>query len=207
MQAEFSRFQRFCEDSDLRAFPAHPLSIYHYVHFLRDEGQISVHSLLWYLAAISMVHQSRGYLAFSAFDGVTRRLTLVWCRAVFAHPSSASLVVVVVIFRILDLGLSTSDTQTLRGCTLAVLDFIFFNRAVSGHLLLLCDVTIADDVIVFRERRTKGSRGAVPGERVHSCLTLGVPAFPGLFAQWHAAHQSAWASRPSPDAHIWTLPG
>ena len=60
--------------------------------------------------------------------------------------------------RILDLGLSTSDTRTLRACTSAVLDFVFFKRAVSGHLLLLGDVTIADDVLVFREHRTKGSR-------------------------------------------------
>ena len=207
MEAKFARFQRFCEDNDLRAFPAHPSSIYRYVRFLRDEGQISVHSLPQYLAAISMVHQSRGYLAFSAFDGVTRRLTLAWRRAAPARPSSASPVAVAVIFRILDLGLSTSDTRTLRACTSAVLDFVFFNRAVSGHLLLLGDVTIADDVIVFRERRTKGSRGAVPGERVRSCPTLGVPSLPALFARWHAAHQSAWASRPSPDAHFWALPG
>ena len=78
MEAKFARFQRFCEDNDLRAFPAHPSSIYRYVRFLRDEGQISVHSLPQYLAAISMVHQSRGYLAFSAFDGVIRCLTLAW---------------------------------------------------------------------------------------------------------------------------------
>ena len=207
MEAKFARFQRFCEDNDLRAFPAQPSSIYRYVRFLRDEGQISVHSLPQYLATMLMVHQSRGYLAFSAFDGVTRRLTLAWRRAVPARPSSASPVAVAVIFWILDLGLSTSDTRTLRACTSAVLDFVFFNRAVSGHLLLLGDVTIADDVVVFRERRTKGSRGSVPGERVRSCPTLGVPALPALFARWHDAHQSAWARRPSPDAHFWTLPG
>ena len=45
MEAKFARFQRFCEDNDLQAFPAHPSSIYRYVRFLRDEGQISVHSL------------------------------------------------------------------------------------------------------------------------------------------------------------------
>ena len=45
MEAKFARFQRFCEDNELRAFPAHPSSIYRYVRFLRDEGQISVHSL------------------------------------------------------------------------------------------------------------------------------------------------------------------
>lgn len=78
MEAKFSRFQWFCEDNDLQAFPAHPSSIYQYVHFLHDEGHILVHSLPQYLAAILMVHQSRRYLAFSAFDGITHCLTLAW---------------------------------------------------------------------------------------------------------------------------------
>ena len=185
MEAKFARFQRFCEDNDLRVFPTHPPSIYRYVRFLRDEGQISVYSLPQYLAAISMVQQSHGYLAFSAFDGVTRRLTLAWRRTVSAYPSSASPVAVAVLFRILDLGLSTSDIRTLRVCTSAVLDLVFLNRAVLGHLLLLGDVTMADDVIVFRERRTKGSQGAVPGERLRSRLT---PALRAFFARWHAVH-------------------
>ena len=207
MEAKFARFQRFCDDHDLRAFPAHPSSVYRYVRFLRDEGQISVHSLPQYLAAISMVHQSRGYLAFSAFDGVTRRLTLAWRRAVPAPPSPASPVTVAVIFRILDLGLSTSDIRTLRACTSAVLDFIFFNRAVSGHRLLRGDVTLVDDVIVFRERRTKGTRGSVPGERVRSCPTLGVPRLPTLFARWQEAHHAAWSRHCPSEAHFWSLPG
>ena len=129
-----------------------------------------------------MVHQSHRYLAFSAFDGVTCRLTLVWRRAVLARPSLASPVAVVVLFQILDLNLSASDIWTLQACTSVVLDFVFFNRVVLGHLLLLGDVTMADDVVVFHERRTKGYRGAVPGERVRSCPTLGIPALPTLFA-------------------------
>ena len=50
-----------------------------------------------------MVHQSRAYLAFSAFDAITRHLTLAWRWAVPPRPSSASPVVVADIFRILNL--------------------------------------------------------------------------------------------------------
>ena len=46
MEAKFARFQWFCEDNDLWAFPAHPSSIYQYVRFLCDKGQITMHSLL-----------------------------------------------------------------------------------------------------------------------------------------------------------------
>ena len=161
--AKFARFQRFCEDHDLRVFPAHPSSVCPYVRFLLEEGQISVQSLPQYLAAISAVHQSHEYLAFSTFSGFARHLTLAWRWAVPIRPSSASPVVVVVVYRIFNLGLSTSDIPTFRACTSSVLDFVFFNRPVSGPLLLVGDVSVADDVIVFREPRTKGTRGAVPG--------------------------------------------
>ena len=75
-----------------------------------------------------MVHESHEYSAFSAFDGVTRRMILAWRWAVPARPSSASPAVLAVLFQILDLSLSMSDIQKLRACTSTVLDFIFFNR-------------------------------------------------------------------------------
>lgn len=62
------------------------------------------------LAAISTVHQSRGYLAFFAFDGIIWLLTFAWHQVVSTCPSIASLIVVTAIFPIFDLGLSTSDT-------------------------------------------------------------------------------------------------
>ena len=100
-----------------------------------------------------------------------------------------------------------SDIKTLRACTSAVLDFLFFNRAVSGHRLLLGDVTLVDDVIVFRERRTKGTRGSVPRERVRSCPTLGYPRIPILFAHWLEAHHAAWSRHCPAATHFWALPG
>lgn len=40
MEAKSTRSQRFCDDHGLRACPTHLLSIYQYVHFLHDKGQI-----------------------------------------------------------------------------------------------------------------------------------------------------------------------
>ena len=74
MAAKFNRFARLCEDHDLPALPAHRSIAYWYIRFLREEGSIAVTSLPQYLAAISMVQQSRGFLGFSVFDSATRRL-------------------------------------------------------------------------------------------------------------------------------------
>ena len=58
MATKLTRFEQFCADHDLPAFPAHRSTIYRYIRFLREEGSIAVTSLPQYLAAISMVHQS-----------------------------------------------------------------------------------------------------------------------------------------------------
>ena len=126
IEAKFARFQQFCKYYDLRTFPAHPFSIYRYVHFFRDEGQTFLHSFLKYLATISLVHQSRGSLGFSAFNGATRRLTLAWLQVVPTRPSFTSQLAVAVFFRILELGLSTFDIRTLKACTSATFDLLFF---------------------------------------------------------------------------------
>ena len=41
--------------------------------------------------------------------------------------------------RILALGLETDDAKILRATVSAYLDYIFFNRAQSGHFLLVED--------------------------------------------------------------------
>ena len=60
MEAKLTRFQRFCEDHDLQVFPTHPSSVYWYVCYLHEDGQISVHSLMQDLAqyrwCINLVH-------------------------------------------------------------------------------------------------------------------------------------------------------
>ena len=67
---------------------------------------------------------------------------------------------------IIQLALSTPELDTLRACTSAVLDYVFFNRAISGHLILPGDIPVATDVIIFRERMTKRRHGGTPGQRI-----------------------------------------
>ena len=151
MEAKFARFTRFCEERNLQPMPAHRSTIYRYVRFLREEGQIAASSLPQYLAAISMVHQSNGLLGFSAFDGVTRRLTQAWNKTSTTEELRVTAVSATTIYNVLQLALTTQDIGTLRACTSALLDYIFFNRAVSGHRLLPGDLTVTDTTITFRE--------------------------------------------------------
>ena len=108
--------------------PAHRSTIYRYVRFLREEGQIAASSLPQYLAAISMVHQSNGLLGFSAFDGVTRRLTQAWNNASTTKELRVIAVSAMTIYNVLQLVLKTQDIGILRACTSALLDYIFFQQ-------------------------------------------------------------------------------
>ena len=120
--------------------PAHPSTIYKYIRFLRNEGRIGVRSLPQYLATISMAHHVAGFLGFSAFDKVTCLLTRAWRHQCLAPANSHSPVPADFMIRALALGLETDDAKVLRAAVSAYLDFIFFNRAQSGHFLLVEDV-------------------------------------------------------------------
>ena len=155
MTAKFRKFQSFCEANGLAFLPTRPSTIYRYIRFLREEGRVGVRSLPQYLAAVSMVHHTAGHLGFSAFDQVTKRLTSAWRRQQPAPAHSHAPVPSELLLAILALGLATPDPGLLRAACSAVLDFIFFNRAQSGHLIALADVRVENDLLVFRERRTK----------------------------------------------------
>ena len=105
------------------------------------------------------------------------------------------------------LALSTADLDTLRACTSAVLDYVFFNRAVSGHLILPGDITVGTDVITFRERTTKRRRGGTPGQRLRTFNTRGNPDIPAVFRRWMTAQAREWNSTPEDSDHFWRLPG
>ncbi|MCG8670784.1 MAG: hypothetical protein MI867_15345, partial [Pseudomonadales bacterium] len=155
MAQKFGKFADFCQGHNLCALPAQRATLYRYLRWLMESGAISVRSAPQYLAAISMTHQAQGYLGFSAFDGATRRILRCW-QLQRPLPTTKHLPVHVSTWcEILSLGLRTADAGTLRACASATFDFVFFNRAVSGHLIALDDVVFQDTAVVFRERRTK----------------------------------------------------
>jgi hypothetical protein len=207
MQAKFGSFQAFCASADLAHMPAHPSTVYRYIRFLRDEGRVGVRSLPQYLAAISMAHHVAGYLDFSAFDRVTRLLTRAWRRQSPAPAASHAPVPALLMIRLLELGLETPDPRVLRAVVSAYLDYIFFNRAQSGHFILVEDVRIADGVIAFCERRTKLKPGADPQVRLRSWPSRGAPEVVDLVLRWIATRDRAWAEAGRAPQHFYTLPG
>lgn len=207
MTAKFRKFQSFCEANGLAFLPTRPSTIYRYIRFLRDEGRVGVRSLPQYLAAVSMVHHTAGHLSFSAFDQVTKRLTSAWRRQQPAPAHSHAPVPSELLLAILDLGLATLDPGLLRAACSAVLDFIFFNRAQSGHLVALEDVRVENDLLVFRERRTKLKPDMGPRSRVRSWPIRGAPQVIDLVLRWSAVRDKAWADAGGSPGHFYTLPG
>jgi hypothetical protein len=210
MRSKFRKFEDFCAARGLCAFPAARPTIYAYVRALREEpGGISVASLPQYLAAVSMVHQARGLLDWSCFDGVTRRLTGAWRRAVPVPPQHAVPLPAASFAAILECGLTTTDLRVLRQCASAALDYIFANRAESGHLIHRDDVVVfSGRELGFRQRRTKLTRARQPGIRFRTTSLRGLPELGDLFQRWADCRDQAWADAypaPPPD-HYWQLP-
>ena len=108
---------------------------------------------------------------------------------------------------VLHLGLATPDPCRLRATCFAVLDFIFFNRAQSGHLLALEDLRVENDLLVFRERRTKLKPDMGPQSRIRSWPISGTPQVVDLVLRWSAVHDKAWAGAGDSPGHFYTLPG
>ena len=116
---------------------------------------MGVRSVPQYLAAVSMVHHMAGHLNFSAFDEVTRVLVWAWRRQDPAPVQHHRPVPIELILRLLDVGLSSEEVLHVRAACSVVLDFIFMNRAQSGHFILIEDYRVEDGVLMFRERRSK----------------------------------------------------
>ena len=207
MTSKFKKFQAFCEANDLAFLPTCPATIYCYIRFLREEGRVGVQSLLQYLAAISMVHHMAGHLHFSAFDQVTRRLAQAWRRQQPALVHSHTPVPSDLLLAILYLGLATPDPCLLRAACSAVLNFIFFNRAQSGHLLTLEDMHVENDLLVFHKCRTKLKPDMGPQSRGCSWSINGAPQVVDLVLRWSAVRDKAWADAGDSPGYFYTLPG
>lgn len=207
VKQKFDRFAAFCTSIGAASMPARRSTVYRYIRFLREEGRIGVRSVPQYLAAVSMVHHMAGHLSFSAFDGVTRVLVRAWRRQdpspVQHHPPVPS----DVILRLLDLGLHSEDLAHVRAACSAVLDFIFMNRAQSGHRVFIDDYRVEDGVLIFRERCTKLRPGEAPQLRYRSWPTTGVPEVIDLLFRWSALRDHAWARAGASSDHFWRLPG
>ena len=168
---------------------------------------MGVRSLPQYLAAISMVHQMSGHLAFSAFDQVTRILTRAWRCNDPAPVQHHRLVPINVMLRILDVGLTTADGALLRAACAAHIDYLFFNRAQSGHHILIDDVRVEDGVVLFRERKSKLRPGDAQRSRLRSWPSRGAPEVVDLILRWSAFRDRAWAQTDQPPRHFYRLPG
>ena len=76
-----------------------------------------------------------------------------------------------------------------RRCRL--ISTLFFNRAQSGHFLLVEDVRVADGVIAFCERKTKLSATTNPEVRLRSWPSRGAPEVVDLVLKWTAMRDRA----------------
>ena len=207
VQAKFQRFADFCASISAAPLPARRATVYRYLRFLREEGRVGVRSAPQYLAAISMVHHMAGHLHFSAFDEVSRVLVRAWRRQAPAPVHHHRPVPIELIRRLLDLGLHSGDLLQVRAACSAVLDFIFLNRAQSGHFILIDDLRVADGVLVFRERRSKLRRDEAQCSRYRSWPARGTPEVIDLLFRWSAFRDRAWAQAGRSSAHFWSLPG
>ena len=148
-------------------------------------------------------------LEWTCFDGVTRRLAGAWRRAVPMPPVAATPVSAAMFMAILECGLTTADAPTLRQCASACLDYVFMNRAESGHYIRRGDLVIVPgDSLGFRQRRSKLTRARLPGTRFRTTSLRGLPQLGDLLLRWEAARDNIWAAalEPPPD-HFWQLPG
>ena len=148
-----------------------------------------------------------GHLQFSAFDAVMRRLTQAWRRHEPEPVHSHAPVPSQLMLQVLDFGLATEDPLLLRAALSAFVDFIFFNRAQSGHLIALEDLRIENGTLVFKERRTKLKPNSDPKIRYRVWPSTGTPAVIDLLLRWTAVRDRAWADVAVPPRHFYTLPG
>ena len=117
-----------------RPLPASPRTVLLYIAHLSEEGLVSESSLNPYTAAINQAHEDRGWARPAL--GHYFRLSRAGWRALkgAAHDAQGlhSTLPAEVMFDILQLDLTTSDTHTLRRCACLVLCYCWYNRADSG---------------------------------------------------------------------------
>ena len=70
--------------------------------------------------------------------------------------------------KILDVGLHTEDLFLLRVAVSVMVDYIFFNRAQSGHLTWLNDLRVTDRAVIFRECLIKLKPDTYPSVCLHT---------------------------------------
>ena len=105
--------------------------------------------------------------------------------------------------RILDVGLTTEDGALLRAACAAHIDYVFFNRAQSGHFILVDDIRVEDGVVLFRERKTKLRQGEAQSSRLRSWPSRGAPEVVDLILRWTAFRDRAWAQTDQAPRHFY----
>ena len=109
--------------------------------------------------------------------------------------------------QVIAVGLGSVDPWMVRATCSAIVNFVFFNRSQSVHLIALEDLRVEDDLLVFRKRRTKLKPGTGLQSRVRSWPSRGAPEILDLVLRWSDLRDKAWADAGGTSGHFYTLPG
>lgn len=91
--------------------------------------------------------------------------------------------------------LTAQDLDTTYTDTSTLLDYALFYRTVTRHLLLPGDLTVTDDVIIFRKQRTKKHRDEQAVSVDPDLQRTRRPSFPPLDTSSHASVENNIKSR------------
>lgn len=210
-EGKFDRFFRFCTDvqaelghEPLCPMPATQSTVLLYLGFLQEEDKVHARSLQPYMSAINQAHIDFGFpapavgqllrLARRGFGEIEGGSTLTPVRRA---PLPAS-----VVWRALQLGLSTHDPRLLRACSCVVFQFLWFARADTGIQLREAHVGVSEFGITLNERtKTIARHVAAPVSRPFDAAWDPDGLVLALLLRWRSVRGPVAA-----DAFFWALP-
>ena len=160
-ESKFERFCSFCEEEQIEAgfkplcpMPGSRATVLLFLGYLQDEDKLHAVSLQAYMSTINQAHIDFGFpapamghdvnLARKGFGEVEGKHAL---KTAVRSPLPAC-----VAYEILQLGLRTTNTHTLRRCACLSVVFAWFARADTGILMRRAHVTRQADGMGLNER-------------------------------------------------------
>ena len=207
-ESKFERFCSFCEEEQIEAgfeplcpMPASRATVLLFLGYLQDEDKVHAASLQPYMSAIIQAHIDFGFpapamghdvnLARKGFGEVEGEHTL---KTAVRSPLPAR-----VAYEILQLGLRTTNTHTLRRCACLSVAFAWFARADTGILMRRAHVTRQADGMGLNERtKTVARHLAAPIWRAQSWEHDPASVFNKLLERWENSQNHA------PDDFYWS---
>ena len=207
-ESTFERFCSFCEEEQIEdcfeplcPMPASRATVLLFLGYLQDEDKVHAASLQPYMSVINQAHidfrfpaPAMGYdvnLARKGFGEVEGEHTL---KTAVRSPLPAR-----VAYEILQFGLRTTNTHTLRRCACLSVAFAWFARADTGILMRCAHVTCQTDSMGLNERtKTVARHLAAPIWRAQSWEHDPASVFNKLLACWEDSQNHA------PDDFYWS---